>query len=115
MPLIERSLDDIAKLERAIEMKYGPDVLKHPRENWDENKEKKFIHDIKNYLATMEEKENNYNVEVKDNIEYVSKKTLSSQTRICCECSKYSISKVDDLYLKKLNICYKCYLKLNKQ
>ena len=37
----------VAKLEKAISEKYGDETIQNPKANWDEEKEKKYLEQLK--------------------------------------------------------------------
>jgi hypothetical protein len=39
----------VAKLEKAIAEKYGEETIQHPQRDWNEEKEKQYIEDLKEY------------------------------------------------------------------
>jgi hypothetical protein len=101
----------IAKLEKAISEKYGGEAVANPRGNWDDEKEKIYLEQIEKVrqkellLDEMDEK-----VEV--NGVLIPKKlfTRDSQNRTCPVCSVYSFDPKDDVYMKKFECCYECYI-----
>ena len=36
-------LNDIARFEKAIAKKYGPEAIENPRKHWNDEKEKKYL------------------------------------------------------------------------
>tara|TARA_B100000287_G_scaffold434965_1_gene501184 strand:+ start:1582 stop:1983 length:402 start_codon:yes stop_codon:yes gene_type:complete len=107
----EKDWDYIVKLERAIKQKYGELAIQNPASFWDEEKEKKYIEQLK----TLYKKENAHerqSEKVEINGILISKKLLNRETnRKCPECEKYSFKSKDDVYMTKFNCCYECYLK----
>lgn len=104
------NLDYIQALEKAVREKYGNLATMNPKHFWDENKEKDYIEEtkkvVKNQYLSQDSKEK---VEI-DGI-LVSKNVLNNkEERNCKLCSKYSFERKDDIYIKKFNACYKCYL-----
>tara|TARA_B100000497_G_C7410970_1_gene259146 strand:+ start:53 stop:436 length:384 start_codon:yes stop_codon:yes gene_type:complete len=101
----------IAKLEKAISEKYGGETVSNPRGNWDDEKEKIYLEQIEKVrqkellLDEMDEK-----VEV--NGVLIPKKlfTRDSQSRTCPVCNTYSFDPKDDVYMKKFECCYNCYI-----
>ena len=51
----EKDPNLIAKIEQAIEKKYGKETVSHPRDNWDEKKEQNYLQQIKK-IAKKEKK-----------------------------------------------------------
>ena len=41
--------NEIAKIEKAIKDKYGEEAVKNPKAGWDEEKEKKFLKDLRDF------------------------------------------------------------------
>ena len=104
-------LNDIARFEKAIAKKYGPEAIENPRKYWDDEKEKSYQDQIKK----LAEKERSFE-EKDDKVEQdgflISKKLLNKDTtrRTCPVCKTYSFSKKDDVYMNKFECCYKCYI-----
>lgn len=100
----------IQALEKAIKEKYGELATMNPKHFWDENKEKDYIEETKKVVKKeYESKDSKERIDV-EGIK-VSKNLLSNkENRICKLCKKYSFDKKDDVYMKKFNACYKCYL-----
>jgi len=100
----------IAAIEKAISQKYGNEAIQNPRANWDENKEKE-------YLAQMKELYNKIksNDEARDKIDIngikVSKKLLNKESlRNCPVCGSFPKRSMDDVCITKFECCSKCYL-----
>jgi hypothetical protein len=107
----DEELNTIAKIEKAIVEKYGREALYDPVGNWNPEKEKKYLEEIKQ-LSTKERKIalktirqyeiNGVLVEdglyIKENVE-----------RVCPECEEYSFDSKDDIYMKRYSCCQKCY------
>ena len=101
----------IAKIERAIEEKYGKDAVKNPESGWDQEKEKMFKEQLKNFNKKIE-----HNSSREDKIEVngvlVSKKLLIRESnRTCPVCDIYSFSSRDDTYMARYSCCFNCYIK----
>tara|TARA_R110002020_G_scaffold74871_2_gene191116 strand:+ start:1028 stop:1414 length:387 start_codon:yes stop_codon:yes gene_type:complete len=104
-------LNDIAKFEQAIAKKYGLEAIENPRKHWNDEKEK----DYQEQLKELSKKE--HAIEEKDDkVELdgflISKKLLNKETtkRVCPVCSAYSFKITDDVFMKKFDCCYKCYI-----
>ena len=104
-------LNDIARFEKAIAKKYGPESIENPRKYWDEEKEKEYLEQLKKLV----EKERQ-NEEKDDKVELdgflISKKLLNKEStrRICPVCKTYSFKTRDDVFMNKYDCCYKCYV-----
>lgn len=102
-----KSEEYIAKLEKAIADKYGQETIAHPKAQWDEEKEKEYLSELKtNYRYNEQEQEKQ---EV--NGVLISKELLNRETkRSCPTCNKYSFKSIDDLYMTKFDCCFECYI-----
>ena len=104
-------LNDIARFEKAIAKKYGPEAIENPRKHWNDEKEKSYQDQIKKLAEkerTFEEKDDK--VEVDGFL--ISKKLLNKDTtrRTCPVCEKYSFKIKDDVFMNKFDCCHKCYI-----
>ena len=104
-------LNDIARFEKAIAKKYGPEAIENPRKHWNDEKEKSYQDQIKKLAEkelAFEEKDD----KVEQDGFLISKKLLNKDTtrRTCPVCKTYSFSKKDDVYMNKFECCYKCYI-----
>ena len=99
----------IAKLEQAIEKKYGKEAVLHPKSNWDEEKEQKYLEQSKEYLKKQKAKKEKTEKVEKDGF-LISKKLLTKRSsRTCPVCNTYSFDIKDDVYMSKYECCYECY------
>ena len=104
-------LNDIAKFEKAIAKKYGPEAIENPRKHWNDEKEKSYQDQIKKLAEkelAFEEKDDK--VEVDGFL--ISKKLLNKDTtrRTCPVCNTYSFKTRDDVFMNKFECCYNCYM-----
>ena len=98
----------IVKVEAAIREKYGEEAIQNPKKFWDEEKEKRYLEQLKEFYRREREVSQD-----KDKIGdvYISKKLLSRKSnRDCPVCAKYSFDRKDDLYMNKFECCYGCYI-----
>ena len=108
--MTEKDYNYIAKIEQAIEQKYGEEAIQNPKANWSEEKEKEYLEQIKK----IQQKQRKIS-EAKDKIEvngfFISKKLLNKDSkRACPVCETYSFEMKDDLYMNKFECCYTCYI-----
>ena len=100
----------IAKIEQAIQKKYGKEAIQHPKANWDEEKEKEYLLQLKEFVDKQKQKKDKVEKVEKDGF-LVSKKLLNkASTRTCPVCETYSFSMKDDIYMNKYDCCFKCYI-----
>ena len=103
-------LNHIAAVEKAISKKYGDEAIQNPKANWDENKEKDYLQQMKEfYQKTQQIEESQEKVDV--NGIKVSKKLLNRDAiRSCPFCSYFARRSMDDVCLVKFDCCFKCYI-----
>ncbi len=103
-------LNHIAAVEQAISKKYGDEAVQNPKANWDENKEKEYLQQMKEfYQKTQRIEESQEKVDV--NGIKVSKKLFNRDAlRSCSICSSFARRSMDDVCLVKFDCCFKCYL-----
>ena len=96
-----------AKVEKAIAQKYGKEAIVNPKSEWDNDKEKEYLEELKtNYRQSKAESER---VDL-DGV-LISEKLLNRESeRSCPTCNTYSFKSVDDLYMTKFDCCFKCYI-----
>ena len=103
--------DRIVALEKAIAKKYGKETIQNPKANWDDDKEKEYIEQLKKVAEKL-----NLSSESGDKVEFngvfVSKKLLNKEiaNRTCSICGMFSFDNKDDLYMKKFDSCFECYI-----
>lgn len=103
-----KDVDYLAKLEKAIAEKYGEETIVHPKSDWDQEKEKEYLKELKDHYKTIEEAER----EKKElNGVFIPKELLNREnTRSCPICNTYSFKSIDDLYMTKFECCHRCYI-----
>ena len=99
--------EHLIKVEKAIQEKYGDEAIQNPKANWDQEKEKEYLQQIKKIAKSEKQKEK---IEVEGVL--MPKKLFRKESkRTCPECKIYSFDMKDDLYMAKFKRCYTCYLK----
>ena len=102
--------DRIAAIEKAIKEKYGEAAVLHPRANWDDEKEREYLEQIKK-LSEKKQAIAEKTHKVDNGGFFVSKKLLNKESqRECPVCGVYSFDMKDDIYMSKFECCYKCYI-----
>ncbi len=103
--------DYIVKVEQAISKKYGEEAIQNPKADWDENKEKVYLEQMRD-LYKKQKKNDEANDKVELNGIKVSRKLLNRESKTGCPvCGAFSHSARDDVSLVKFDCCYKCYIK----
>jgi len=103
----EVDLNKIAKIEKAIKDKYGKEAIQNPKQNWDEEKENKYLEELK---AFYERSSRGKQVEETTGFKIKTRKTSNQASRTCPVCKKYSFESRDDLYMTKFDCCFDCYI-----
>ena len=106
----EKDLNKIAKFEKAIKEKYGESAIQNPKSSWNEEKEKKYLADLKKFYSN-EKTNKTYTDKDGFTVKETKRKSASSSSRNCPVCSSYSFSLEDDLYMTKYECCFECYIK----
>ena len=97
------------KVEQAIAKKYGDETVVNPKSQWDDEKEKQYLEDLKRLHYTNADKEDLEKEEV--NGVFIPKKLLKEESnRSCSTCNTYSFKSKDDVYMTKFGCCFKCYV-----
>jgi hypothetical protein len=98
----------IDKLEIAIKQKYGEEAIRNPKADWDKEKEKEFLHQLKEFYNDQTEIEEPF---INHNNILLSPKLFRQRKMInkCSKCLKFSICPGDDLFLLKFKVCKACY------
>jgi hypothetical protein len=103
---VSKDPDFALKLEAAIVEKYGPETVVHPKKNWNLEKEKKYLEDLKSFYKDYEHVDR-----IEHNGFLISKKLFSnSYSKICLSCGNYCPSIRDRMHFIKFNCCFKCHL-----
>ena len=100
----------VAKVEQAIQKKYGKETVQHPKANWDESKEKDYLSQIEE-LSEKQRKRKEKTEKVEKDGFLISKKLLNKESNRTCEaCNVYSFDLKDDAYMTKFGACHNCYI-----
>ena len=107
---MEKDWNYITKLEKAIAKKYGDEAVQNPRKNWDDEKEKEYLEQLKKlYKKELQLKEQEEMVEVDGFL--VAKKLLNRDRKKNCPiCDSYLKTIKDDVYVVKYECCEMCYI-----
>ena len=107
---MEKDLNYIASMEKAISKKYGDEAIRNPKADWDPEKEKDYIEQLKNRTSKMQEiEEQSEKIEVKGF--FMAKKLLNREVKIICSVCENKLRTVrDDIYMNKFDCCEKCYV-----
>jgi hypothetical protein len=107
---MSKDTDYIVKVEKAISAKYGEEAIQNPKANWDEEKEKEYLQQMKEfYLKQKKNDEGNDKINV--NGIKVSRKLLNREPKTNCPlCGIFPTKSMDDVCIVKFDCCWKCYI-----
>ena len=98
--------EKVVRLERAIGQEWGQTTVENPKSWWNEEKEKKYLEQLKNFNLDTEAKTE----EVSEGI-YIEKKLLNKRKTLFCPVCKNKIKTIkDDILINKFECCEKCYI-----
>ena len=107
--MIKKDPNYVAKIEKAITEKYGEETIKHPKKDWDDEKEKEYLEQLKQLHHLELHEEDIDKVEIEG--VFVPRKLINKNSeRSCPICDTYSFMSHDDVYMTKFNCCHKCYV-----
>lgn len=108
---MDKDWDHIARIEKAINQKYGKEAIVNPSSGWTEEKEKEYLEQLKE----MNQKQTSLD-EQQEKVEadgfLINKKLLTRETTIlnCPVCTKRLKTVKDDIYNSKFECCQRCYI-----
>jgi len=100
---MNKDLNKIAKIEKAIAKKYGKKAILNPKSQWTPAKEKKHLESAKKFY-----KKCNKSLELKK-INNKAQETIES-IKSCPTCSRFFLTPKDEVYMKKFDCCHWCYV-----
>ena len=101
----------IAAFEKAISEKYGDEAIRNPKADWDEEKEKEYLAQMKELYQKVK-KNDEWQEKIDLNGIKVSKKLFNRDSTKCCPvCGSFARTAKDDVYLIKFDCCNRCYIK----
>ena len=97
----------IAAVEKAITKKYGKDTVQDFRSDWQQEKEKDYLDQLKvKRIKRQRRKTRRERIEIDDVV--INRATKS--VRVCPVCKTYSFSAGDDLYMNRFDCWQQCYI-----
>ena len=107
----DKDLNRIAAVEKAISERYGEETVQNPRANWDEEKEKEYLSQMKEFYKKID-KNNTHQEKIEINGIKVSKKLLNRESlQSCPVCGSFPKKSMDDVCFVKFECCFTCYVK----
>ena len=106
----DKDINKIAAVEKAIAEKYGEDAISNPASNWDEEKEKSYLEEMRKlYIKTQQSDQHSEKIDI--NGIKVSKKLLNRESlKSCPVCGSFPKKSMDDVCFIKFECCSKCYI-----
>ena len=105
---MSKDYDKIAKIEKAISKKFGRESIVNPKSGWDDEKEKQYLEDLKEFYS---EEYKEADDKINEDGFFIPRNLINKEiNRVCPVCETYSFSGRDDLYMNKFECCYKCYI-----
>ena len=106
----DKDPDQIARIEKAISQKYGQEAIQNPRANWDEEKEKEYLEQMRELYKKTAQYES-FEEKIDVNGIKVSKKLFNRDSlQRCPVCHSLARKAKDDVCLLKHECCYQCYI-----
>ena len=107
---MNKDLNYVAALERAISQKYGDVAVLNPKSLWDEEKEKEYLQLTKEKLKSEDASDKTKEYLDLNGVLIQKKLINSANSRKCEFCNTYSFNREDDVYFSKFDTCRKCYV-----
>lgn len=104
-----KDFDKIAAIEKAIKQKYGKEAIVNPKSNWNEEREKDYLEQMKEHYSDLHKNESGQE-KVDVNGIKISKKLLNRESlNNCPVCGSFPKKAMDDVCLVKFQCCSKCH------
>ena len=105
---MKKDLNEIAKIEKAISKKFGKESIINPKSGWDDDKEKQYLENLKQFYSEESRQEED---KINEDGFLIARNLINKEIkRVCPVCDTYSFSGRDDLYMNKFECCEKCYI-----
>tara|TARA_Y100000593_G_C4274592_1_gene319339 strand:- start:268 stop:666 length:399 start_codon:yes stop_codon:yes gene_type:complete len=106
----QKDFNYIAKLEKAIKKKYGDSAIQNPANLWNEEKEKDYLNQLKEFLEKEKKHQASSEPENVNGI-LITRKLFNRDRKLNCSvCEKKINSSIDDICVIKYDCCGKCYI-----
>ena len=107
--MTEKTPNEIAAIEKAISEKYGADAVTNPKANWDEDKERIYLEQMREFYEKVKRSEASQE-KIDINGIKVTKKLLNRESlKSCPVCGNFPKISMDDVCLIKFGCCNACY------
>ena len=106
---MKKDLNQIAKVEKAMSKKFGKESIVNPKSGWNEDKEKQYLEDLKEFYSEESSQEDD---KINEDGFFIPRNLINKEiNRVCPVCETYSFSGRDDLYMNKFECCEGCYIR----
>jgi hypothetical protein len=106
----EKDLNYIAGLEKAIKKKYGEEAIQNPASFWNEEKERGYLSQLKEFV----EKQKKHELAIEPaNVDgfLTTKKLLNKERKINCSVCFNLLRRInDEIYMLKYDCCEICFV-----
>ena len=102
---MKKDLNQVAKIEQAIEKRWGKEAVEIPASHWDEEKEKEYLEQL---TARVQNEEPSSSIKEQGGILITSKLFNNRRVDRCPECDNFKLSKRDKVLVKKVGHCQRC-------
>ena len=107
---MKKDLNYVAGLEKAIKKKYGDEAIDNPAKHWDEEKEKEYLAQLKDFVAKQRKSEAEAEPENVNGV-LITRKLFNKGNKLSCPvCTKKLKTDNDDVCVLKYDCCYDCYI-----
>ena len=107
---MKKDLNYVAGLEKAIKKKYGDEAIDNPAKHWDEEKEKKYLVQLKDFVAKQRKSEAEAEPENVNGV-LITRKLFNKGSKLSCPvCTKKIKTDSDDVCIIKYDCCYDCFI-----
>jgi hypothetical protein len=107
--MIEKDLNKIAGIEKAISDKWGEEAVVNPKANWSRDKEEKYLIQLSE-LQRMASSSGHEEETFSEDGFYLKKRLFTTdEAPICPLCGNRSTKSTDDVYFIKFGMCENCY------
>lgn len=106
---MKKDTNYIAAVEKAISEKYGKETVQDFRSAWTSDDEEEYLKQLKKITQTTKSTRKKEKIETDSLV--ISRYPIAEKIkRSCPVCKTYSFSSRDDLYMKRFECCFACYV-----
>ena len=88
--------------------KFGKESIVNPKSGWDDEKEKEYLEDLKEFYSEESKQDED---KINEDGFFIARNLINKEiNRVCPVCETYSFSGKDDLYMNKFECCESCYI-----